>query len=451
MTVVPTNPESLYPDHLDRYRRVYEDALAEHGARGLVISSGSMKTAFLDDSTYPFMVNPHFKTWLPILDNDESFIVLRPGERPILLYHQPRDYWHKPPANPAGFWVEHWDIRTIDELSDAHNAISDPASLVFIGEEEALARQWGFGSINPDNLLDAVHFERAYKTDYELACLQLANNNAAMGHLAAERAFREGLSEFDIQHRYLGAIGHRERETPYSGIVALNENCAVLHYQHYEAKPPARIHSMLIDAGASFNGYAADVTRTWAAEPGEFQTLIDAMNEQQQSIIEDIACGRSYADLHRDMQLRVARILKDFGFVDMTPEAMLETNVTFTFLPHGLGHFLGLQTHDVGGHQQNRQGDLAPPPDEYPALRLTRPIENRQVFTIEPGLYFIPMLLEELKQSKHGRCLNNEKIERFLPFGGIRIEDNIAMIDGAPANLTRNAFNALNTDDQTQS
>ena len=143
------------------------------------------------------------------------------------------------------------------------------------------------------------------------------------------------------------------------------------------------------------------------------------------------------------MHERLGEILRDFKIIDMTVDNMMETNLTFNFLPHGLGHFLGLQTHDVGGFQKNKQGETKAAPEKYPALRLTRKIENQQVFTIEPGLYFIPMLLKELKSSEHNTCVNWSLIDELLPYGGIRIEDNIAVINNQPVNLTREAFAQL--------
>jgi len=440
---IDTNLESLYPGHVATLRGRLDKALSNSPSRGLVIASGTPHDTFLDDHPYPFVVNPHFKAWVPLTDLPDSFLLIRENERPILIYNQPRDYWHKPPADPAGFWTEEWDIHTVTSIKDVHNLLGDPKTLAFIGEETELARSWGFEQINPKALLDALHYERAYKTPYELAALQLANVNAARGHRVAEAAFRRGESEFGIQHAYLGAIHAREKQTPYSSIVALNENCAVLHYQHYEMAAPAELHSMLIDAGANIYGYAADVTRTYAHRPGLFADLIASMDKEQQGIISEIVPGMNYAELHRRMHYRLASVLKEFDLVDMTADAMVETNVTSTFLPHGLGHLLGLQTHDVGGYQQDRSGATQPPPEIYPALRLTRPIAECEVFTIEPGLYFIPMLLDELRNSDHGKAVNWSKVSSLLPCGGIRIEDNVAVVDGKPVNLTRDAFAAV--------
>ena len=90
------------------------------------------------------------------------------------------------------------------------------------------------------------------------------------GHVAAERAFRAGGSEFEIALEFMKACGLREQELPYNPIVALNENGAVLHYQFQQRRAPAKMHSLLIDAGAEFGGYASDITRTYSYDDAEF-------------------------------------------------------------------------------------------------------------------------------------------------------------------------------------
>jgi Xaa-Pro dipeptidase len=444
-TAADNNNAELYAGHLREISHHYLDAAKAEGKSGVVIASGSLKTAFLDDHTYPFKVNPHFKALVPITQVPDSFVVLREGEKPQLLFHQPEDYWHMTPETPTGYWVDQWDITPITQIGDAHNYLGDSDQLTYIGEETDIAAELSIADCNNPDLLNPLHYQRAYKTDYEIACLKEASRLASLGHRAAKTAFDEGASEFAIQQAYLASISHREHETPYSNIVALNEHCAVLHYQFYEHKRfnDGERKSMLIDAGANYQGYAADVTRTYAAEPGLFMDLIAAVDEAQLGIIADIEVGMDYATLHEKMHVRLADILQQHGLVDMSVAAMLETNLTFTFLPHGLGHFLGLQTHDVGGFQQSPKGDVKAAPDKYPALRLTRTIENKQVFTIEPGLYFIPMLLKELKGSAHASAIDWDKIDKLLPFGGIRIEDNIAMINNRAVNLTREAFAQL--------
>jgi len=111
------------------------------------------------------------------------------------------------------------------------------------------------------------------------------------------------------------------------------------------------------------------------------------------------------------------------------------------FMPHGLGHLIGLQTHDVGGQIANTKGDAAPPDSRFPALRLTRPMRANSVFTIEPGIYFIPMLLDKLRNTK--TPINWLLIDKLMPCGGIRIEDNIWLTESGAVNMTREAFDAV--------
>ncbi len=442
MTETAPDWQQLYAQHLSHVEAHYGHAIELTGKDSLLISSGSLKTAFLDDRTYPFMVNPHFKAWLPVTDVPDSYLLIRPGDKPKLLLNQPEDYWHKVAEIPTGYWVDHWDIQPIQSVKDAHNEIGDTGQLAYIGEETQIATDLGIDVINPDSALNYLHFERASKTQYEIACLESASLTAAHGHLAARNAFFDRGSEYDIAHQFLMASGHREQHTPYSSIVALNEHCAVLHYQFYEHTrfEDDNLKSMLIDAGTSHNGYASDITRTYAFKAGVFADLVDAMEREQLAIIDEVSTGMNYTDLHAQMHYRIADILKTTGLVDMSPEAMVDTNLTFSFLPHGLGHLLGLQVHDVAGFQLSHEGGNKPAPEKYPALRLTREVTEGQVFTIEPGLYFIPMLLKKLKQSEHSAAINWSLIEALLPYGGIRIEDNVAVLNGLPVNLRRRAF-----------
>jgi len=133
-----TSPDwlNLYAEHLQHVRAQYTYALEQSEGHSLLISSGSLKTAFLDDRTYPYMVNPHFKAWLPVTDVPDSFLLIKPGKKPKLLLHQPEDYWHKVAEIPTGYWVEHWDIQPIQSLKDAHNEIGDPDRLSILGRKQ---------------------------------------------------------------------------------------------------------------------------------------------------------------------------------------------------------------------------------------------------------------------------------------------------------------------------
>ncbi len=152
--------------------------------------------------------------------------------------------------------------------------------------------------------------------------------------------------------RYLEACAQREEEMPYNNIVAYNENAAVLHYQHLERSAPWPLRSFLIDAGAQYRGYASDITRTYARRAGPV-CRPRGRHERRHSrrYAARSSAGRDYRDVH----LSAHRILgrrhaARSGVIQAYPgEEALELGVTGVFFPHGIGHLLGLQVHDVGG------------------------------------------------------------------------------------------------------
>jgi Xaa-Pro dipeptidase len=224
----------------------------------------------------------------------------------------------------------------------------------------------------------------------------------------------------------------------------LRRRGAVLHYTELDRDPPSERRSFLIDAGASHAGYACDITRTYSADPGdEFQSLVDAVDAAQQRMCDQVRAGFDYRQLHLDAHHALASILRDFGVLRMSPEAAVASGVSGTFFPHGIGHGIGLQVHEVAGFAESDRGGTIPKPEGHPYLRLTRVLEPGMVVTIEPGIYFIDMLLDQLKQGPHAGDVDWSRVDAFRPFGGIRIEDDVACTDGAPVNLTREGFAEL--------
>ena len=432
----------LYQAHIETVKQRHDNALAESGYDHIIIFGGEIHIQFLDDSFYPFKVNPHFKAWVPIVDNPHCFIVYTPGKTPRLVYYQPVDYWYKPAAAPAGYWVDHFDIRVIGSPEAAKEHFPPTGRTAFVGEPSGLSTL-NRADANPEKLLSALHFERSWKTDYEIACLTEANTRGVRGHRAAARAFREGKSEFEIHIDFLLQSSQAEEELPYGNIIALNQNASVLHYLNHEREQPGDLrYSFLIDAGAQYHGYASDITRTYARdERGEFALLIEAMDAMQQRLCIMARPGVNYIDIHMAAHAEVATILHDFDFVrELDAAGIVEKQISSAFFPHGVGHFLGLQVHDVAGFHQDRAGCIIAKPEGHPYLRLTRIIDPRMVFTIEPGLYFIDSLLAGLRKSENAKYVNWTKVDAFRKFGGIRIEDDVVVTSDGHVNMTRDAF-----------
>ena len=314
--------------------------------------------------------------------------------------------------------------------------------VAFIGPREGVETD-DPDTLNNPELLTRLHYDRAVKTPYELECMRRANRLGATGHQAALAAFRRSASEYEAQMSYLAACVQREEEMPYNNIVAYNENAAVLHYQHLERRAPTSLRSLLIDAGAQYRGYAADITRTHAATPGRFADLIDATNAAQLRLCDEIVAGRDYRDVHLSAHRVLGDVLHATGITKVDGADALERRLTGIFFPHGIGHLLGLQVHDVGGVMGDDTGAERRRPEGHPYLRLTRMLEPGVVVTVEPGIYFIDSLLAVAHADERRELVDWTVVDELRPCGGIRIEDNVAATAGAPENMTRDAFAKL--------
>ncbi|MFT2092124.1 Xaa-Pro dipeptidase [Paraglaciecola sp. 2405UD69-4] len=430
--------EHTYPDHIAELQKRTQEALQRESIDGLVIHSGQSKRLFLDDNNYPFKVNPQFKAWLPIIDNPNCWLIVNGVDKPKLVFYRPKDFWHKVPDEPNDFWAEHFDIVLLAQANAVEKHLPfDRQKYAYIGEYIEVAKALGFELVNPDRVMHYLHYQRAYKTDYELQCMREANRIAIDGHRAAKLAFEQGLSEFDINLAYLCAVRQGENRVPYNNIVALNENASILHYTELEVCAPEESRSFLIDAGANFQGYAADITRTYCQQDNLFSELIKAMDTITTTLAGELKPGMPYTRIHESAHSKIAQLLTDFKIVNLNAQDILEQGIVNTFFPHGIGHFLGLQVHDVAGHVSDDRGTPNPAPAAHPFLRTTRTIEPRQVFTIEPGLYFIDSLLSDLKSTQQSQFINWNIIDELRPYGGIRIEDNIIVHRDKNENMTR--------------
>jgi len=431
--------QSLYQAHIAELQQRTRRLLERENLDALVIHSGQTQRKFLDDIDYPFKVNPLFKAWLPVVDNPHCWLLVDGVNKPKLIFYRPKDFWHKVPDEPHDYWAELFDILLLDKANRVETLLPyDKAKMAYLGEHLEVARALGFTEINPEPVMNFIHFYRAYKTPYEQACMRIANKMAVDGHQAAKAAFYAGGSEFDIQQAYLSAVRQTENEVPYGNIIALNQNCAILHYTALERKAPKSRHSFLIDAGAEFNGYAADITRTYSFNTqDEFASLVQAVNEVQLQLVDGLKPGLKYGDLHIQCHQKLAAILNQFDFVRLSADAIVENQISRTFFPHGLGHHLGLQVHDVGGFMADERGTHVAAPDSHPYLRCTRTVEANMVYTIEPGLYFIDSLLAELAATEFDKYINWTKVDAFRQYGGIRIEDNIIVHQDRNENMTR--------------
>ncbi|MGM0825761.1 MAG: Xaa-Pro dipeptidase [Pseudomonadota bacterium] len=421
----------LQQEHLSRLQRDYAALLEEHRLDCLAIYSGHANAFFGDDQAPAFQTYGHFMHWVPLADVQHSWLVIRPHQRPQLYLYAPTDFWHLPTQLPEEPWVAEFDIHLCSDKIQP--ALEGHAA--FIGDITQLPSASQNAQLNPAVLVHRLDELRITKSAYEIACLREANRLAMAGHEAAQAAFLGASGELDIQLAYLAGSRQRESAVPYQNIIGLNDHAGVLHYQHYDLSPPKQRHSLLVDAGRRFRGYCADITRTHAGPdaPALFGELVHALHGLKDELVGGVASGADFVALHEQMHQYLGDILVTHDLFRGSSDQAVAEGVTRAFCPHGLGHSLGLQVHDVAGLRQP-DGSPAPPPSAHPALRLTRTLERDMVVTIEPGLYFIPMLLAPLRQQ--GLPINWTLVDHCLPCGGIRIEDNILVTDQGPTNLT---------------
>ncbi len=432
--------------HLEALCARTAQALEACGYTSLLVHSGALLEVFEDDRTYPFEAHAPFKVWVPLADAPDSFVWFEAGARPRLILNQPQDYWYKSAEIPQDYWVSRFDLRSVPDRAAARGQLpKDLSGCAYIGDPLPDLGAWGLGAINPPALMRRLDYARAAKTPYELVCLREASRLGALGHRAAAGAFRAGASEFEIELAFLGACGLREQELPYNPIIALNAGGAVLHYQVLQKHSPPERYSLLIDAGAEFAGYASDITRTYSAEDPDFAALIGRMDRMQQALCAEVRPGADWREIHLRAHTLTAEVLREADLILCSPAEAVQKNVTSVFLPHGIGHLLGLEVHDVGGFMASPEGGDIARPDGHPYLRLTRQLESGFVVTMEPGIYFIDQLLAKARGDERASLINWSRVGELSRFGGIRIEDDLAVRAGGCENLTREAFASTRT------
>ena len=430
------NLKKLFKLHLDEKTESLFQIMEKEKVDGLFIESGFPEYYFLDDQTSPFRPNPHFLFFCP--DQGQGHLLkIKPGKKPKLFYFSPNEFWEEPSKLKNEFWEEFFDIEVVYESSKIWKKARETNGKNVIISPQPEKGLKNYCILPPNDFLSKIHWLRVSKTEYELTCLKEATRKAAFGHRGAKEAFFQGASEFEILQIYLKASKQRESELPYGNIIALNEKAAFLHYQKTRFIKNAM--SFLIDAGARHLGYCSDITRTHFVEkvPSLFKDLHRGLETLQQSLCQQVVPQLDFPEIQDAAFRGISQLLIDLGIFHCSMEQAMDLKLSKAFFPHGIGHSLGLQVHDVAGHHNN-QGKLLSSPKEYPKLRTLRKIQTNDVLTIEPGIYFIPPLLEKIKHDKKSNhFINWTLVEKLKPLGGIRIEDNVVAKVTGPFNLTR--------------
>lgn len=287
---------------------------------------------------------------------------------------------------------------------------------------------------------------RVCKSEAELSLLQHVTELTSFAHAYVMRNTKPGMYEYQSESlfRHYCYYNYGCRLVGYTPICGCGPNAAILHYGHAGEPNSRKIgdsEMCLYDMGAEYvGGYSSDVTCSFPAsgkftnqQAGVFNGVLNA----QRAVYRILKPGVSWIDCHKAAEAAILQQLIEIGIViagDKTIADLVEMRLGAVFMPHGLGHFIGIDTHDVGGYLPGtpERSNLV----GLRSLRTSRIIEKNMVLTVEPGCYFINHLLDGALDGPLHEYLNVDLVEQYRGFGGVRLEDVIATTDTGCINYT---------------
>ena len=430
-------------------RRHLSDALG--GEPILLVGHRPVARNFLAN-TYPFRQDSTFFYYLGVDLPGAAALIERDGTTLFLPEPESGDaLWH---GEAPGF--DAWQarcgaesVRPTDQLQPGafHSLpLADPGANA---EAVRLSGQ-ALDPQHPDAespLMRAVIDQRIARDEAELDAMREAMRVTARAHWAAMAATAPGVTENEIQALVDAVFVAAGMRPAYPSIVTVRGE--VLH-GHAAGNVLAEGDLLLVDAGAEHpSGYATDVTRTWPAS-GRYsprqRAAYDAVLAANRAGTALCRPGAAYRDVHLEAARVLSRFLVDEGLLRGDVDGLVEQGAHAVFFPHGVGHLLGLDVHDMElfgdaagyepGRVRSRDFGLA-------FLRLDRTLRPGVVVTVEPGFYVVPAILRDPDlRDRHADSVDWDRAESWLGFGGIRVEDDILVTIGGPENLSQEIVSA---------
>ncbi len=433
-------------------------ALSEKMGRPVLLMGNGARSRNLPMSPLPFRQDSTFM-YFTGCTRPGAALLLVDGEATLYLKEPAEDdaLWHGYVERLEDMGAEVGITRvrpahTLEADTAAHSSIATIA-VPDLAQTQRAARITAtalvFGQANGDDaLIEAIIEMRRILGPAEIEEMRATALVTEAAHRAAMAATRPGAHERDVAAAFESVVARAGLTTAYPSIVTVRGE--VLHNFHY-VNQVEEGQLLLLDGGAeAATGYATDVTRTWPVSgrfTGRQEAAYAAVLEAQLQSIELVRPGVRYREVHRRSSLVLAQFLVDEGLVRGSPEAAVESGAHALFFPHGVGHLIGLDVHDLENF-----GDRA----AYPAnrqrsaqfgtgyLRLDLDLEPGMVVTVEPGFYVVPAILEDSTlRERFADQIDFEVAAGWAGFGGIRIEDDVAVTSGNPEVITRAIPKAL--------
>lgn len=450
--LVPPQPAAVYIDRRARLTR----ALAGEPA---IFFAGDLVPRNYAANIYPYRSHSHFLYFTGVHWPGAVLVGAGGGWEIFAAPPAPDDpLW----IGPSATWQDLQlttgvqKIRPLAELRRALDSLRGVATLPAIHprtrarQASLLGRPWGAhdeaeaGAVpltgRDADLAEAVISLRLQHDAPALALLRQAADAARAGHLAGMAATRPGRRESDVRAAIEAAFAARGMPPAYGSIVTVQGE--VLHNEH--SHHPLQAGDLLLaDCGAECHGWASDVTRTWpvsGAWSGTQRALYDLVLQANQDATAMVRPGVRYRDIHLQASLTMTRGLVDLGIFRGDPEGLVERGAHALFFPHGVGHLLGLDVHDMedlGDRAGYAAGRARSGQFGTCYLRLDRDLAPGMLVTIEPGLYQVPAILADRALCGPFEAdLDRERLAAFADVRGIRIEDDVLCTDGVPEVLT---------------
>lgn len=298
--------------------------------------------------------------------------------------------------------------------------------------------------IDFETLLPVMNAARGIKDEYEIRMIREANKVSGIAHRKILENIASFSNESQIEGLFLNTcITHGARNQAYSIIAASGPNAAILHYGRnndpLHGKP-----LVCLDAGAEWNCYGSDVTRTFPLTgewPSDYvRDIYKLVERMQEETIRRISKGVRYRSLH-DLAHDIAiEGLLALGVFKGTPTEIQASGASKVFFPHGLGHHVGLEVHDVSEGSLMAFGEDSRPNwtfGYHSPCTLSAPLlEEGMVVTVEPGLYFSSLALDNARKQPYAKYIDFDVAEKYVHIGGVRIEDDILVTATGYENLT---------------
>jgi len=407
----------------------------------IYIKGGVVQHRYDTDSELAFRQESNFLYLTGVEEPDFHFVLdIKSGEGHLIIPQRSVQYavWNGIVRSKEFYQARfspdyiHYDVELESVLTNRK-----PEKIYVL--DRAQVAGWNLNGIAlvEEGLREALVDCRLIKTEQEIEHLRHAGKMTSLAHIEVLKAVKPNKYEYELKATFeYHCVRHGLQFQAYNGIYGSGPNSAILHYVENNRQMKDG-ELFLIDSGAEWHGYAHDVTRTYPVN-GSFDTLqagvYEAVLSAHKNSIERAKPGVKMEDLHIAAAKDLLQGLKDMELVYGDLDDLMEKNVFALFFPHGLGHFLGLDVHDPGGYPKGVERIDRP---GIRFLRARRILEPGMVITIEPGCYFIPALLEQALQDLELKAfLNVSSLKDMMPFGGIRIEDNLVITPSGNENLT---------------